>query len=60
VSLGELTDATVRYLYAMTWLPESDGDYSQHLCPAHKRNDWEALRQAMFRSNLETAHRTPG
>ena len=28
MSLGELTDATVRYLYAMTWLPESDGDYS--------------------------------
>jgi hypothetical protein len=27
VSLGELTDATVRYLYATTWLPGSDGDY---------------------------------
>ena len=27
MSLGELTDATVRYLYARTWLPASDGDY---------------------------------
>ena len=27
MSLGELTDATVRYLYATTWLPGSDGDY---------------------------------
>jgi hypothetical protein len=27
VSLGELTDSTVRYLYATTWLPASDGDY---------------------------------
>ena len=27
MSLGELTDATVRHLYATTWLPGSDGDY---------------------------------
>jgi hypothetical protein len=28
VSLGELTDATVRYLYATTWLPEAGNDWS--------------------------------
>ena len=28
MSLGELTDATVRYLYATTWLPEAANDWS--------------------------------
>jgi len=42
------------------WKAESDGEYSQHLCPAHKRNDWEALRLATFKANIQTAHSTPG
>ena len=24
------------------WKAEGESDYSQHLCPAHKRHDWEA------------------
>ena len=42
------------------WTAESDGDYSQRLCPAHKRNDCEALRLAEFKAQIQAAHRTPG
>ena len=28
MSLGELTEATVRYLYATTWLPAAGDDWS--------------------------------
>jgi len=42
------------------WKAESDGDYSQHLCPAHKRKDWHEVAMAQFSDNLRKAHRTPG
>ena len=42
------------------WKVESEGNYSMHLCPAHKRKSWDALRLEQFKANLETAHRTPG
>jgi len=42
------------------WKAENEGDYSQYLCPAHKRNDWEALRLATFKAQAQVTHSTPG
>jgi len=39
---------------------ESNGEYSQHLCLAHKRHDWEALWLATFKIQTQVTHRTPG
>ena len=36
------------------WKVENDGRYGLHLCPAHKRKTWAAVREAQFEAGPDS------